>query len=181
MMPPQPAPVIQRLADGDPVKPGLQRTAPAESADAAKRLEKNVLRDIGGVTGFRDHPGNEAVHRTRIVRHQPVERCVGATLQLRHKLGFVLRPGKDARQVRHVCHLSCLHAPSVLARTRAKRHVPYATDLKAAYWVSRPETCSAEKHRLASASIELDTIKGEWFPPLSSIVRLEYLVCNGTG
>jgi hypothetical protein len=34
-------------------------------------------------------------------------------LQLRHQLGFVLRPWKDARQVRHVYRLFRLRAPSV--------------------------------------------------------------------
>src|ERR1700687_5174048 len=100
------------------------------------------------------------------MRHQPVERCAGTTLQLRHELGFVLRPGKDARQVRHVYRLSRLHAPSIVAGIRAKCLVSCATDLEAAYKVSRLETCSAEKRRLVSASIGLDTIVGEWFPLL---------------
>ena len=47
--------------------------------------------------------------------HQPVERRAGTALQLRHELGFVLRPGKDAGQVRHACRLSRLCAPSVFA------------------------------------------------------------------
>src|SRR5580704_12344732 len=134
MMPPQPAPVIQRLADGDAVQPGLQRTPASETSNPAKRLEKNVLRDIGGVTGFRDHPGDEAVNGTGVVRYEPVERGAGATLQLRHELGFVLRPWEDARQVRHGYRLSRQHATGVvLSRsTRAKRHVSRAADSEAA-------------------------------------------------
>src|SRR6266550_2935261 len=49
---PQPAPVVQCFTDRDPVKPRLKRTAAAESANSAKRLQKYVLRDVGRIAGL---------------------------------------------------------------------------------------------------------------------------------
>ena len=180
-MPPQPAPVIQRFADGDAVQPGLQRTAAPESPDAAKRLEKDILRDVGCVAGLRDHPGNEAVNRARIVRHQPVECRAGSALQLRHEFGFVLRPGKDARQVRHVYRLSCLRAPGDVAEYSRQSPCVLRNRLGSRSLGLPTGNPSAEKRRLVSSSLDLDTVEGEWFPLPDDIVRFEYRVCNGTG
>jgi len=99
MMPPEPAPVIQSLADGDAVQPSLQRTAAPKAANPAKRLQENILRNIRGVARLLNHSYDEAVNWPRVARDQPVERRAGATLQLRHEFGFVLRPGKDVGQV----------------------------------------------------------------------------------
>src|ERR1700719_4601450 len=45
----EPALVVQVFADGDAVEPSLKRTAPTETANAAKRLQEDFLGAIGGV------------------------------------------------------------------------------------------------------------------------------------
>src|ERR1700719_313332 len=115
MVAPQPAAVVQRFTDRDPVKPRLQRTAAAESANSAKRLQKYVLRNVGRVRGLRYHPRDKTVNRPGVVRHQPIEGLAGAALQLRHELGFVPGPWEDPRQIRHGYRLSRPSLPSALA------------------------------------------------------------------
>src|SRR5216683_4332189 len=98
-MPPQPTPVVQRFADRDSVQPSFQGAAPPKSSNPLERLEKDVLRDIRSIERLGNDAYYKAIDRARIVGHQPVECRPGATLELRHELGFVLGPGEDARQV----------------------------------------------------------------------------------
>src|ERR1700722_17129469 len=48
-VPAEPAALIARLIDRDPVNPGLNRTLAAESRDIAKYLQKNFLDHVGGI------------------------------------------------------------------------------------------------------------------------------------
>jgi len=63
VVPPQPAPVVQRFTDRDPVKPRLQRTATAESANSAKRLQKYVCVMSAASQESEIIPDNNAVDR----------------------------------------------------------------------------------------------------------------------
>jgi len=91
-VPLEPAPVIQRFANGDAIQPSLQRTALPEAANATKSLEKHLLRAIGGVRRVTQHAEDEVVDRSVVVGYQPVKRSLRASLQLGDKLTFVAAP-----------------------------------------------------------------------------------------
>ena len=135
-----------------------------KSANAAKGLQKNVLRDVRGVAGFRNHSRDQPINGAGVVRHQPVKRRAGAALQLRDQLGFILGPGEDAGQVRHGYRLSCLLAPNVFAGTRAKRSVPCAAGSESRLPGLRTKDPFSHTLLAGKRFMGLDTNKGEWFP-----------------
>src|SRR5438445_1035394 len=92
-MTPETAPVIQTLAHRDAIQPGLQGTAVTKRANAPECLQKHLLRHVGSIVRIAQYPGYDRVDRGVIVGHEPVESRFGAAAQLRHDLGFVLRPG----------------------------------------------------------------------------------------
>src|SRR5208282_3802474 len=97
----EPAAVVQRFANGDAVKPGLQRTAAAETPYAAKCLQENFLRRVGGVGRISQHAQAEAVHGTVIMGHQPVECRLRARLQLADESGFIVAPREGTSPIGH--------------------------------------------------------------------------------
>ena len=97
----EPALLIERFANGDPVEPRLQRAAPAESANSAKGFQKNFLRGVGGVRHIAQHPENEVIDRAVVVGDEPVEGRLRTGLKLGHQFGLVPAPGKDACPIGH--------------------------------------------------------------------------------
>src|SRR5439155_18914607 len=78
----EPALVIQRFANRDAVKPRFQRAALAEIANAAEGFQKNFLGAIGGIGSIAKHAEDEVIDRRMIVRDEPVESRLRASLQL---------------------------------------------------------------------------------------------------
>ena len=88
----EPALLVQRFANGDAIEPGLQGTALAELAYAAKSLQENFLRAIGGVRGVAQYAEDEVINRRVIVGDQPIEGRLRARLELMNEFGFTAAP-----------------------------------------------------------------------------------------
>jgi hypothetical protein len=69
--------------ESDAVDPCLQAGVAVEAADAAEDLQKNFLRDIGGVAGILQAAGDDGVDGLVILGDEQGEGCLGAGLQLR--------------------------------------------------------------------------------------------------
>ena len=88
----EPALMIQRFANSDAVKPSFQRAALAEIANASEGLQENFLRAVGGIGGVAKHAEDEVIDRRVIVRDEPVEGGLRASLQLLDEFGFIAAP-----------------------------------------------------------------------------------------
>ena len=97
----EPAAMIQGLADGDAVEPGLQRTALAETANSFEGFQENFLRGVGGIRGVSQHAENQIVDRTVVMVDEPVERRLRAGLQLGDKFGLIPAPRESAGPIGH--------------------------------------------------------------------------------
>jgi len=97
----EPALMIQRFANGDAVEPRFQRAALAEIANAAKGFQENFLGAVGGIGTVAKHAEDEVIDRRMVVRNEPVEGRLRASLQLMDEFGFIAAPRKGTSPIGH--------------------------------------------------------------------------------
>lgn len=97
----EPAAMVEGLANGDAVKPSLQRTAMAKLANALESLQKNFLRAVGRVRRIAQHAQYEVEDCGMVVSDQPIECGFRAGLKLGDQLRFVTAPGEGAGPIGH--------------------------------------------------------------------------------
>src|SRR5713101_9911629 len=97
----EPALVIQCFANGDAVEPRFQRAALAEIADTAKGFQKDFLGAVGGIGSVAKHAEDQVIDWRMIVRDEPVEGRLRASLQLMDEFGFIAAPRKGTSPIGH--------------------------------------------------------------------------------
>src|SRR5579883_122123 len=125
-MPLEPPAMVQRLANGDAVEPGLKRAALAKLPNSAKCFQEDFLCAVGGVGGVAKHTENEVIDRPVVMRHEPVKRRFRASLQLGDEFGFSATPGKGAGPIGHFGLLLRQARPGTVA-SRSRTRCPLDT------------------------------------------------------
>ena len=92
-----------------------------EAANAAEDLEKDILRDVGGVGGILQAARDQRVELLVVSVDQLRKGLLGAALKLGHKGGFIARKANRDRQIIH-CYAR-LHLRVPLAYDFAKMSV----------------------------------------------------------
>jgi len=86
----EPATVIKRLPNRDPIEPGFERTSLAKTFYAFEGFEKDFLGAVCRIRRIKPTmPENEVEDRGVIVGDQAIERRFRAGLQLGNQCGFV--------------------------------------------------------------------------------------------
>jgi hypothetical protein len=92
VVPPAPTPLVQGLAYRYSIQPSLKGTTAPETANSSKYAEEDFLGHIGGVRCVVKDSVYEVIDWSVVVGDKPFERGVGARLQLRDKIRFVMAP-----------------------------------------------------------------------------------------
>jgi hypothetical protein len=88
-MSPAPAPVVERLANRNSVKPRLQGTSAPESANSFECTKEDFLRDIGGIGRIGKNSVGEVIYAGVVIRDEAVERGFRAGLKFVYELRFI--------------------------------------------------------------------------------------------